>query len=107
MGRGFADAHRAVLFHQLAVEGEHIAGCDLFAEAGIFDAAEGRACLILRQTPGAATAPVWASASRMRTPGMTGAPKWPLKNSSLPVHAFAANGPLAARSQDAVHEAKG
>ncbi len=40
IGRGFADTHRAVLLHQLAVEGEHIAGCDLFAEAGIFDAAE-------------------------------------------------------------------
>ena len=31
-------------------EGEHIAGCDLFAEAGVFDAAEkGELALILRQ----------------------------------------------------------
>ena len=39
IGRGFADAHRAVLLHQFAVESEHIAGCDLL-RSGIFDAAE-------------------------------------------------------------------
>ena len=67
--RGFAHAHRAVLLYQFTVQGEHIAGGDLFAEAGILDAAEegqfsGRLS--------AATAPVWASASRMSTPGITG-----------------------------------
>ena len=40
IGRGLAHAHRAALFHQLAVQGEHVAGGDLLAEAGIFDAAE-------------------------------------------------------------------
>ena len=42
IGRSFAHAHRAALFHQFAVEGEHIAGGDLLAEAGISDAAEQR-----------------------------------------------------------------
>ena len=32
--RGFAHAHRAVLLYQFTVQGEHIAGGDLFAETG-------------------------------------------------------------------------
>ena len=42
--RGFAHAHRAVLLYQFTVQGEHIAGGDLLAEAGILDAAEGPVC---------------------------------------------------------------
>ena len=34
------DAHRAALFHQLTMERKDIPWGDLFAEAGIFDAAE-------------------------------------------------------------------
>ena len=42
-----------MLLHQLTVEGEHIAGSDLLAEAGILDAAEeGQLALILRQAQG-------------------------------------------------------
>lgn len=40
IGGRLADAHRAPLFHQLTVEGEHIPRRDLFAEACILDAAK-------------------------------------------------------------------
>ena len=53
ISRRFAHAHRAALFHQLAVQGEHVAGGDLLAEAGIFDAAEqGQLALVFGQAEG-------------------------------------------------------
>ena len=50
IGGRLADAHRAPLFHQLTVEGEHIPRRDLFAEACILDAAkEGQFARVFRQ----------------------------------------------------------
>ena len=47
---GLADAYRAMLFYQLTLQYQHIAGYDLPAETGVFYAAEqGELSTVFRQ----------------------------------------------------------
>ena len=85
-GGGFADAHRAMLLYQLAFQSQHIAGHNLAAETGIFYPAKQGNLSTVSGRLNAATAPVWARASRINTPGITGWPgKCPWKNDSVRV----------------------
>ena len=81
IGRGLAHAHRAALFHQLAVQGEHVAGVTCLRKRA-FDAAEqGQLALVFGQAEGGhgpETAAQNEHAGHHRLAG-----KCPQKNSSL------------------------
>ena len=72
MGRRLAAPDRAPDLVDLADERERVAGRDDPLEAAVVDACEERDPPRFSSSTSTATAPVWAMASTIRTPGITG-----------------------------------